>query len=183
MSVSVNPPPMIRLPQSMRGDPEVASYYRHLDRMLLQLWKRSGGNEDFIADLQEDSEAVIDNSILSERIKQLEEAESQSTDLSVIGNRLNDLENDIAQQIIASGGSGMSIKSIQRGVDSAGVVTITAVDTTKTMCNLLTTIARSDRGGNTVIATSYSGTLELTSSTELTITGNVAVSWEVIEYN
>ena len=47
MSINVNPPPMTKLPSKFQ-DPETATYFRHLHKMLLQLWKRTGGGSDTI---------------------------------------------------------------------------------------------------------------------------------------
>ena len=50
MVTSVNPPPQIRLPKAFQKDREIQTYFRHVDRMMLQLWKRTGGAEDVISD-------------------------------------------------------------------------------------------------------------------------------------
>ena len=47
MSINVNPPPMMKLPSKLQ-DIETATYFRHLNKMLLQLWKRTGGGSDTI---------------------------------------------------------------------------------------------------------------------------------------
>lgn len=46
----VNPPPQMKLPKEFQEKPEIREYYRHFDRMILQLWQRTGGGEDFIND-------------------------------------------------------------------------------------------------------------------------------------
>ena len=47
MSINVNPPPMMKLPSKFQ-DIETATYFRHLHKTLLQLWKRTGGGSDTI---------------------------------------------------------------------------------------------------------------------------------------
>lgn len=55
MAINVNPPPQIKLPPELAKDAATRTYFQHLDRMLLQLWKRTGGSEDLI----DESEQVL----------------------------------------------------------------------------------------------------------------------------
>ena len=48
MAINVNPPPQIKLPPELAKDRATRTYFQHLDRMLLQLWKRTGGADDLI---------------------------------------------------------------------------------------------------------------------------------------
>lgn len=48
MAVNVNPPPQIGLPPELVKDKATRTYFQHLERMLLQLWKRTGGSDDLI---------------------------------------------------------------------------------------------------------------------------------------
>ena len=48
MASNVNPPPQIRLPKAFQQDNEIQTYFRHIDRVMLQLWKRTGGADDLI---------------------------------------------------------------------------------------------------------------------------------------
>lgn len=56
MAVNVNPPPQIVLPEEFKKDLNVANYFEQLDRVLLQLWTRTGGATDKI----ENSESSFD---------------------------------------------------------------------------------------------------------------------------
>ena len=48
MAIQVNPPPINKLPEKIKKDKELNTFFRHLNHMLLQLWKRTGGGEDLI---------------------------------------------------------------------------------------------------------------------------------------
>lgn len=50
--IKVNPPPQIRLPAAFAKDKGISTYFRHLDRMLLQLWTRTGGGNDLVDEIQ-----------------------------------------------------------------------------------------------------------------------------------
>jgi hypothetical protein len=49
----VNPPPQIKLPSAFLKDREISGYFRQLDRMLLQLWTRTGGTTDIINETEQ----------------------------------------------------------------------------------------------------------------------------------
>lgn len=55
MAVNVNPPPQIRLPPELAKDKDTRVFFQQLDRMLLQLWKRTGGADDLI----DESEQIL----------------------------------------------------------------------------------------------------------------------------
>ena len=48
MATRVNPPPQIVLPEAFKNDPMVANYFEERDRVLLQLWQRTGGASDAV---------------------------------------------------------------------------------------------------------------------------------------
>jgi len=48
MAIKVNPPPQIVLPESFKSEPEVVNYFEELNRVLLQLWQRTGGSSDLV---------------------------------------------------------------------------------------------------------------------------------------
>ena len=50
MAIQVNPPPSMKSPRSWQGDPEIVAYYKNVDRMMLQLWLRTGGSDDLVDD-------------------------------------------------------------------------------------------------------------------------------------
>ena len=65
MSISVGPPPQLRLPNRYKQDKELRDFYIQLDRRLLELWRRTGGGEDLISDA--DNQAFdIDSQILAQ---------------------------------------------------------------------------------------------------------------------
>lgn len=51
--VAVNPP-MMKSPPKLIADPELRRYFEYLDYYLYQLWLRTGGGDDFIADAKQD---------------------------------------------------------------------------------------------------------------------------------
>ncbi len=53
MTNPVNPPPQLRIPDSLATDRETFAYFRQVQQILFQLWNRSGGEDDSIADAQE----------------------------------------------------------------------------------------------------------------------------------
>lgn len=79
MAVKVNPPPQIKLPKSFNKDPEVREYFRRFDRMILQLWKRTGGGEDFISESRDDSTTQSNTPQLSGIKKDIQNLEKQQT--------------------------------------------------------------------------------------------------------
>jgi len=53
MSVKVNPPPQIRIPDKFFDDPETRSFFEQQQLILFQLWNRTGGNTDLVSDLEQ----------------------------------------------------------------------------------------------------------------------------------
>ena len=54
----VNPPPALRLPESLRQNQEARVYFEQIQRILFQLWARTGGGNDDISDLLYDQSAI-----------------------------------------------------------------------------------------------------------------------------
>lgn len=46
----VNPPPHIKLPRKLAEDPELRAYFQNRDFIQFQLWQRTGGGTDVIAE-------------------------------------------------------------------------------------------------------------------------------------
>ena len=49
---TVSPPPILRKPRQFNEDRDVRSYLDAIERLLLQLWDRSGGGNDLIEEVQ-----------------------------------------------------------------------------------------------------------------------------------
>tara|TARA_R110000796_G_scaffold214800_1_gene330731 strand:- start:7715 stop:8011 length:297 start_codon:yes stop_codon:yes gene_type:complete len=49
MSVNVNPPPQINIPPALAKIPGVSAWFNSLQRMLTQLWLRTGGTTDQVS--------------------------------------------------------------------------------------------------------------------------------------
>jgi len=52
MSVKVNPPPAVRIPDKFFNDPETRSFFEQWRQILFQLWQRTGGPVDIISDVE-----------------------------------------------------------------------------------------------------------------------------------
>jgi hypothetical protein len=50
MSVSVNPPPQLRIPKEFLANTEQRDFFRQTNTILFQLWQRTGGTTDEIED-------------------------------------------------------------------------------------------------------------------------------------
>lgn len=51
----INPPPLLRKPKAFRGESDVDAYTDQIETILFQMWKRLGGNTDYIATLTNDA--------------------------------------------------------------------------------------------------------------------------------
>lgn len=100
MSIQVNPPPQLKLPEALAKDKEAATYFRHLDRMLLQLWKRTGGGVDLLDDLINDVNPITELSTINDKIDDLSKGQPSVVDLSDIDSRILALEEDVTAKYI-----------------------------------------------------------------------------------
>lgn len=86
----VNPPPQIVLPPELAKDAQTRAYFQQLDRFLLQLWFRTGGADDLLDDLVNESNGADLNAAynigqlqaLKDRIELLEGDLTPAIDLS-----------------------------------------------------------------------------------------------------
>jgi len=66
MSVKVNPPPALRIPEQFFSDPDTRSFFEQQREILFQLWNRTGGSRDAVAGQQvvvaTSSNVTLDNS-------------------------------------------------------------------------------------------------------------------------
>lgn len=53
MAHKVNPPPQLRIPDKFFNDPELRSFYEQQQRIIWQLWLRTGGSTDLIEAAEE----------------------------------------------------------------------------------------------------------------------------------
>jgi len=94
--VAVTPPPMARLPDNLQ--PELATYLLQTNRILLQLWTRTGGAEDLVEFSAEGEDNNNQIAYLSGQINALREAieciqcDSTTIDLKPLEKRLESLE-------------------------------------------------------------------------------------------
>ena len=100
--IKVNPPPQIKLPEALAKDKATVTYFRHLDRMLLQLWRRTGGVDDYISESEDgednNNQVMYLTAQLNELRNQVIEIANEHhpiIDLSAMLERLNILENHI----------------------------------------------------------------------------------------
>jgi len=52
MSVKVNPPPALRIPDQFFNDPDTRAFFEQQKEIIFQLWNRTGGATDFVAGKQ-----------------------------------------------------------------------------------------------------------------------------------
>lgn len=52
MSVKVNPPPQLRIPEKLFNDPVSRAFFEQMRIILFQLWQRTGGANDAVAGKQ-----------------------------------------------------------------------------------------------------------------------------------
>tara|TARA_R110000851_G_scaffold105683_1_gene224285 strand:+ start:5965 stop:6261 length:297 start_codon:yes stop_codon:yes gene_type:complete len=53
----INPPPLLRKPKAFKGESDVNAYTDQIETILFQMWKRMGGNTDYIAALTNDADS------------------------------------------------------------------------------------------------------------------------------
>lgn len=68
MAVSVNPPPQPKRPRAFQGDRDIKFYFDNIEKILLQLWKRTGGSGDLIGDT-EDETTQLDELVLYSQLR------------------------------------------------------------------------------------------------------------------
>jgi len=54
MSINVNPPPQIRIPKKFFEDKELREFFEQYQKILFQLWNRTGGSSDSVASTEEE---------------------------------------------------------------------------------------------------------------------------------
>lgn len=54
MSVDVNPPPQVKIPDKFLNDPDTRSFFEQQRQILFQLWNRTGGSSDSISSTEEE---------------------------------------------------------------------------------------------------------------------------------
>lgn len=59
MVVKVNPPPHVPIPDEFQKNPRLRAYFQAVDRILFQLYNRSGGGSDGIEDTLDESLSQI----------------------------------------------------------------------------------------------------------------------------
>lgn len=81
MAIIVNPPPSIKIPREWQKNPEIVAYYKNFDRMMLQLWERTGGSRDAVSDAQNRAQSAFNANLqqLTKEIKGLPEFTMDTT--------------------------------------------------------------------------------------------------------
>jgi len=85
MTVNVNPPPRLLLPQQFLKDPQTREYFRQTETIIFQLWNRSGGNNDSLSDV---IDLVNDINQLITKFNSLQSIKPQLSDLTKIINSM-----------------------------------------------------------------------------------------------
>lgn len=61
MAIKVNPPPQLRIPKQFLGDREIVAFFDQQITILRQLYDRTGGASDSIADLDTSGTGVLNS--------------------------------------------------------------------------------------------------------------------------
>ena len=71
----VNPPPSLRIPATLLTQQDTRVYFEQINRILFQLWTRTGGGDDIVATLEDSAlyDVGIKGAEIAELIKQVEE--------------------------------------------------------------------------------------------------------------
>jgi hypothetical protein len=99
------------IPASLQRDPETRAYYEYLNRFLHDLWRRTGGGDDFVGDIDVDLTEIRED--ISENTGDIEtNASNIATNASNIATNtrniatnasdIDSLESDVAELIIAA---------------------------------------------------------------------------------
>lgn len=93
MSNPVNPPPQLRIPDSLAGDRETFGYFRQLNQILFQLWVRTGGSDDAITSIE--NEEIFDPGIQTSNADEL--IEDLEIDISMIKGMVDEIDLSIPE--------------------------------------------------------------------------------------
>jgi hypothetical protein len=66
-NIPVSPPPQPRYPKAIAEDKEARTYFDNLNRVILQLWKRTGGNDDLVNQAATDFSPTLSSAIFDIR--------------------------------------------------------------------------------------------------------------------
>lgn len=97
MSIKVNPPPQLRIPDQFFNNPDLRNFFEQQQIMLFQLWNRTGGANDTVADLESEElydSGITDSSLIEvkKQLDELEPIENSATYLTVLEKRIQELE-------------------------------------------------------------------------------------------
>lgn len=79
MAVPVNPPPALRIPEQFSKDQEVLNFFEQQQVILYQLFRRTGGSEDFVED--NDTSTTSLSSRVSRNSAKINSLEKQAFDV------------------------------------------------------------------------------------------------------
>lgn len=71
MAVQVNPPPQLKIPKAFLQDREVRAFVEQQNVILFQLFRRTGGNNDIVAQVGNEGSTSF-SAILQQTIKRLD---------------------------------------------------------------------------------------------------------------
>jgi len=93
MSVKVNPPPQLRIPDSFLTDPDIRSFFEQQQKIIFQLWNRTGGSDDLI----DESEQTLTStsSRVSRNAARLHALEKVDFDIEIITANITTERNQI----------------------------------------------------------------------------------------
>ena len=93
MTIAVNPPPQLRIPDEFFNDPEIRAYFEQQNTILFQLWTRTGGSDDVVDSSQQDLTSM--GSRVSRNAAKINALEKTTFDIEIINANFTTVRNQI----------------------------------------------------------------------------------------
>lgn len=117
MTVDVNPPPQVRIPEAFLSDPDIRRFFEKQQQILFQLWRRTGGSNDTVSLTADQVTALEDTTFTLAVI---------SGNYTTTGNQIiicnNTTAIDVTLEVAATTGTEVHIKRTNAVVDVIGTV-------------------------------------------------------------
>lgn len=133
MAIKVNPPPALRIPQKINQDPDLRAYFEQVGTILFQLWTRTGGGNDDVADSGLDA-GVADNKATQALNLLNQFVQESGVDQAVADAQITEVIQSVSrlsQDVALSGASGESAAT-----QALGAIATLGQDTAVTIATL-----------------------------------------------
>ena len=100
MSVKVNPPPALRIPEKFFNDPDTRAFFEQQKEILFQLWNRTGGSIDLVSQLEQVPVVNIssDTTLSSDQLGSLITVDTSGGNINLTMPNISDV--DIGRSVI-----------------------------------------------------------------------------------